>query len=152
MILGPKINKNGEKRQNENFPKNGVWSSLYPLMPFNFMQNIKKNMMSLFWAIYKKVDFWTKNQQKWRKSAKWEFFWKMVPSNFMRNMKKSNETILSNIQKSWFFPTAPPTFGPKSRKREFSQIWDLHRKLANHKTLHFRSFLAKTNDSIFAKV
>ena len=24
-------------------PKNGVWCSLYPLMPSNFMQNIKKN-------------------------------------------------------------------------------------------------------------
>ena len=28
---------------------------------------------------------------------------------------------------------------------------DLHRKLANHKTLHFRPFLAKNNDSIFRK-
>ena len=120
---------------------------------------------------------------------------------------KSNESILSNIQKSWFCPTAPPTFAPfytfseqkgifpekwqhlkclmvcylhakKCKKRlngskdidsnlknraiwlsrafahkswewEFSQIWDLYRKLANHKTLHFRSFLAKTNDSTF---
>ena len=42
LILGPKINKNGKNRQNKNFTKNGVWSSLYPLMPFNFMQNIKK--------------------------------------------------------------------------------------------------------------
>ena len=48
FIVGPKINKNGENRQNENFPKNGVWASLYPLMPFNFMQNIKKYIMSQF--------------------------------------------------------------------------------------------------------
>ena len=44
-----------------------------------------------------------------------------------------------------------PYFCPKSREREFSQIWDLRRKLANHKTLHFRSFLEKTNDSILRK-
>ena len=42
-------------------------------------------------------------------------------------------------------------FCPKSREREFSQIWDFCRKLANHNTLHFRSFLAKTNDSILRK-
>ena len=37
--------------------------------------------------------------------------------------------------------------GPKFQEREFSKIWGLHRKLVNHKTLHFRSFIAKTNDS-----
>ena len=42
IFFGPKINKNGENRQNENFPKNGIWGSLYPLMPSNLMQNIKK--------------------------------------------------------------------------------------------------------------
>ena len=42
-------------------------------------------------------------------------------------------------------------FCPKSVEREFSQIWDLCRKLANHNTLHFRSFLAKSNDSILHK-
>ena len=87
------------------------------------------------------------------KNGIWGSLYPSMPSNFMQNMK-SNETILSNIQKSRFFPTALPTFGPfypKSREREFFQIWDLHRKLANHKTLHFRSFLAKTNDSILRK-
>ena len=43
------------------------------------------------------------------------------------------------------------TFCFKSRELEFSQIWDFRRKLANHNTLHFRSFLAKTNDSILRK-
>ena len=38
-------------------PKNSFRGILYPLMPSNFMQNIKKNLMSKFWAIYKKVDF-----------------------------------------------------------------------------------------------
>ena len=48
-----------------------------------------------------------------------------MPSNFMQNMKKSNETILSNnIQKSLFFPTAPPTFGPFWIKRAFFQKSD----------------------------
>ena len=41
-------------------------------------------------------------------------------------------------------------FRPKSREWEFSQKCGL-RKLANHNTLHFRSFLAKTNDSTFHK-
>ena len=44
-------------------------------------------------------------------------------------------------------------FCPKSREREFSQIWDFCRKLANHNTLlHFRPFLATTNnDSMLRK-
>ena len=53
----------------------------------------------------------------------------------------------AKVQKPYFCPFLDP-FCPKSRELEFSQIWDLRRKLANHKTLHFRSFLAKTNDSI----
>ena len=40
-------------------------------------------------------------------------------------------------------------FSPKSQERGFFQTWDLCRKLANHNTLHFRWFLAKTNDSNF---
>ena len=111
--------------------------------------------MFQYWVIYKKVYFSEKNDQKCPKFAKWELslkkglgspytpYWSL---NSCKISKKSNEPILSNIQKSWFFPTAPPTFGlfcPKSRERKIFQIWDLHRKLANHKTLHFRSFLEK---------
>ena len=48
LIFGPKINKNGQNLQKENFPKNGVWGSLYPLMPSNFMQNMKKNLKRQF--------------------------------------------------------------------------------------------------------
>ena len=55
------------------------------------------------------------------------------------------------VQKPYFCLILGPFF-PKSREREFSQIWDLRRKLANHNTLHFRSFLAKSNDSILSKV
>ena len=53
----------------------------------------------------------------------------------------------AKVQKPYSCPFLGP-FCPKSREREFSEIWDLYR---NHKTLHFRSFLAKTNDSIFRK-
>ena len=56
----------------------------------------------------------------------------------------------AKVQKPYFCPFLGPFF-PKSRKREFSQIWDFCRKLANHNTLQFRSFLGKTNDSIFRK-
>ena len=48
FIFGPKINKNYQNQQNENFPKNGIWASLYPLIPTNFMQNMKKYIMSQF--------------------------------------------------------------------------------------------------------
>ena len=56
----------------------------------------------------------------------------------------------AKVQKPYFCPFVGP-FCPKSREREFFQIWDLRRKLANHKTLHFSPFLAKINDSILCK-
>ena len=56
----------------------------------------------------------------------------------------------AKVQNPYFCPFWGP-FCPKSREREFFQIWDLRRKLANHNTLHFRSFLAKSNDSILRK-
>ena len=55
----------------------------------------------------------------------------------------SNQRIL---QSDW-----QRAFRPKPREQEFSQIWGLHRKLANYNTLHFRSFLAETNESILHK-
>ena len=63
--------------------------------------------------------------------------------------KNSWLNLLQNSKKPYFCPFLGP-FCPKSREREFSQIWDLCRKLANHKALHFRTFLAKTNDSILS--
>ena len=56
----------------------------------------------------------------------------------------------AKVQKPYFCPFLGP-FCPKTREREFSQIWDLRRKLANHNTLHFRTFLAKSNDPILRK-
>ena len=56
----------------------------------------------------------------------------------------------AKVQNPYFCPFLGP-FCHKSREQEFSQIWDLCRKLANHITLHFRSFLAKNNDSILRK-
>ena len=71
--------------------------------------------------------------------------------HFRSFLVKTNDSILG--KKSIFGPLflflCP--FWPKSREREFSQIWDFRRKLANHNTLNFRSFLAKTNDSILHK-
>ena len=65
-------------------------------------------------------------------------------------MNQSWELWVTDGLRTYFCPFLGP-FCPKSREREFSQIWDFCRKLANHNTLHFRSFLAKTNDSIFRK-
>ena len=65
-------------------------------------------------------------------------------------MNQSRELCITDGLRTHFCPFLGP-FCPKSQKREFSQIWDFCRKLANHNTLHFRSFLAKTNDSILHK-
>ena len=46
------------------------------------------------------------------KNGVWGSLYPLMPSNSMQNIKKSNEPILSNIQKSGFCPTAPPTFAP----------------------------------------
>ena len=55
LIFGPKINKNGQNRQNEKFPKNGVWDRLYTLIPSNFMPNIKKIQWANFEEYTKKI-------------------------------------------------------------------------------------------------
>ena len=70
--------------------------------------------------------------------------------HFRPFLVKTNDSILHKSPKTLFLPFLGP-FCPKSREWEFSQIWDFHRKLANHKTLHFWSFLEKTNDSILYK-
>ena len=43
-------------------------------------------------------------------------------------------------------------FVPVSREQEFFRTCGFRRKLANHKTLRFRPFLAKTNGWIFRKI
>ena len=70
--------------------------------------------------------------------------------HFRTFLAKTNDSIFRKSPKTLFFPFFSP-FCPKSREREFSQIWDLRKKLANHNTLHFRSFLVKSNDSILHK-
>ena len=70
--------------------------------------------------------------------------------HFRPFLAKTKDSIFRKSPKTLFLPFLGP-FCPKSREREFSQIWDLRRKLANHKTLHFMSILAKTNDSILRK-
>ena len=43
IIFLTKIIKNIQNQQNKNFPKMASGEVYNPLMPFNFMQNIKKN-------------------------------------------------------------------------------------------------------------
>ena len=73
-----------------------------------------------------------------------------ITLHFRSFLAKTNDSILRKSPKTLFCPFFGP-FCPKSREREFSQIWDLRWKLANHISLHFRSFLAKSNDSILSK-
>ena len=92
------------------FLKNGVWGSLYPLMSSNF---ITENwVISFCW-----------NGLKWSVLC-WLTLCKI--------WKKSNEPILNNIQKSWFFPTALPTFAPfcpfSGQKGIFIEKWQYHLK------------------------
>ena len=112
----------------------------------------------------KDIVIWKIEQSDWprafmNKSREWEFsqIWdlprKLANHNtllFRSFLAKTNDSILHKSPKTLFCPFLSP-FCPKSREREFSQIWDLRRKLANHNTLHFRSFLAKTNDWILRK-
>ena len=65
-------------------------------------------------------------------------------------MNQSWELCITDRLRKHFCPFLGP-FCPKFREQEFSQIWDFCRKLANHNTLHFRSFLAKYNDSVVRK-
>ena len=61
--------------------------------------------------------------------------------HFRPFLAKTNDSIFRKSPKTLFLPSLGP-FCPKSREREFSQIWDLCKMLANNNTLHFRSFLA----------
>ena len=95
--------------------------------------------------------------REWEFSQIWNFHRKLANHktlHFRSLLARTNDSILCKSPKTLFLPYFCPFLGPfcpKSREREFSQIWDLRRKLANHITLHFRSFLAKTNDSILRK-
>ena len=96
-----------------------------------------------FWPKYWEREF----SQQWdlcRKSANHKML------HFRPFLVKTNDSIFRKRPEPYFCTFLGP-FCPKSRERDFSQIWDLHRKLANHNTLHFRSFLAKSNDSNLLK-
>ena len=123
--------------------------------------------MRQFWAIYKKADFFqllhpllalfALNLREREFSQIWDLHRKLAKHktlHFRSFLAKTNDSIMRKIPKTLFLPYFCPFLCPfcrKSREREFSQIWDFHRKLANHKTLHFRTFLAKTNHSILLK-
>ena len=66
------------------------------MVDFKIVANLPSSMEPILSNI-QKVDFWTKNQQKWRKSSKREFSQKwhleqfipfIMPFNFMQNIKK----------------------------------------------------------------
>ena len=86
------------------------------------------------WAIYKKVIF-TQKKKKMAKISKTGIFFKkgfrvnLMVSNFMQNIKTNliSQYWANNIQKSWFYPTAPPTFATfcpfSGQKGIFTEKW-----------------------------
>ena len=117
--------------------------------------------MSQSWAIYKKVDFvhfcsflppffWGKQtffEKKWQHHLKRVMVFYLYAKKYKKWLNGSKDIAIWEIERSdWV-----RAFRHKSRERDFSQIWGSRRKLANHNALHFRSFLAKTNDSILRK-
>ena len=68
--------------------------------------------------------------------------------NYKKQLNGSKDIVIWKIERSdW-----SRAFKNKSREWEFSQIWDLHRKLANHNVLHFRSFYQKLRTQFCTKV
>ena len=69
----------------------------------------------------------------------------LCKKNYKKRLNGSKDIVIWKIERSdW-----SRAFTHKSQERKFSQIWGWCRKLANYNTLHFRSLLSKTNDSIF---
>ena len=149
--------------ENENFPEKSSCNTFVPLWTRNFMQKIRK----IVWANFKKIQkkwfcptappnfapfcpflgqtgIFTK---KWHHHLKRLMVFYLYAKNYKKRLKGSKDIAIWKIE--WFDWSR--AFAHKSREWKFSQTWSLHRKLANHKTLHFRSFLAKTKDSIFRK-
>ena len=93
--------------------------------------------MSQYWAIYKTVE----NSVKYDK--------KLINRTVFA--KTYNEPILSNIQKSWFCPTAPPTFAPfctfSGQKGIFPEKWQQHLKRLMVFYLHAKKYKKWLNGS-----
>ena len=112
-----------------------------------FAQKSKKPIFAYFWALFA-LNPGNENFPKYGICTESQptiirFILGHVKQNLMTQ-------FCTKVQKGHFCLFFRP-FCPKSREREFSQISDLHRKLANHNTLHFRTFQAKYNDSILHK-
>ena len=72
----------------------------------------------------------------------------LYAKKYKKRLNGSKDIVIWKIEQSdWSI-----AFTHKSQELEFSQIWGLRRKLANQKTLRFRRFLAKINDSIMHKI
>ena len=133
-----------------------------PLMVSNFMQNIKKIKWANFQQYTKKLILSICSAhfcsflpsfgetgifpEKWWHHLKRLMVFYLYAKNYKKQLNGSKDIAIWEIK--WYDWSRAFT----SREREFSQIWNLHRKFANHNTLHFRSFLAKNNDSILHKI
>ena len=133
-----------------------------PLMVSNYAK-YQKNQMSLFSAIYKKSWFFPSAPptfapfppflgqigifpEKWHHHLKRLMVFYLYAKKYKKRLNGSKDIIWKIERSDW-----SGAFMNKSREWEFSQIWDLCRKLANHNTLHFRSFQEKSNDSILRR-
>ena len=100
-----------------------IWNQIFKIFSscfgFGHLKNVTvKTIFGPLFPFFRKMRIFLKN-------GVWGSLYPLMPSNFMHNMKKYNEPISNNIQKSWFFPTAPPIFGPfcpKSRERIFQDM------------------------------
>ena len=79
----------------------------------------------------------------------------LYQEHFLKVSSKSDEPNLRYIRKYWkswilgpISPTAPPTFALFAL---FLENRNFRKKLDNNKTLRFKTFPAKSNDSIFHK-
>ena len=119
------------------FLKNGVWGSLYPLMPSNFMQNMKKIQWANFEQYTKKVDifqllcpllllfalFWG-NRAFFQKSDNniLNVLWYSI---FMEKIIKNGWTVQKIV--IWKIKRSDwsRAFAHKAGECKYSQIWDL---------------------------
>ena len=85
--------------------------------------------------------------QKWHHHLKRLMVFYIYAKKYKKRLNSSKDIVIWRIEQS----DCSRAFVNKSWKWEFSQIYDWCRKFANHKTLLFRPFLAKSNDSIFHK-
>ena len=76
---------------------------------------------------------------------------KLARSSILEQIQeKLNMKLLRDPEKQYFEAIFGP-FSPFSGQQEFSQVWNLHRKLAHNMKFHFRPNSVKINDITFDK-